>query len=212
MKDKDKFKNLVQTLGISKKEMAESLQVSESLLSAIEYGGRNFSLKLLNKIKDVYNIELYSDTPIKTESSIENSDPNIIALPYYPDVKAAAGFGKKVPESATKESLYFDKRWLKAVIGRNPENLSLIRAEGNSMEPTIKDGDLLFIDTSVKEILPNKIYIFKQEDDYRVKRLKTEFNGDIHILSDNPAYPTEIINKDSDIIGQVVWNGSKENL
>lgn len=212
MEDKDKFKNLVQTLGISKKEMAESLQVSESLLSAIEYGGRNFSLKLLNKIKDVYNIELYSDTPIKIKSNIENSDPNIIALPYYLDVKAAAGFGKEVPESATKESLYFDKRWLKAVIGRNPENLSLIRAEGNSMQPTINNGDLLMVDSSIKEVIPNKIFIIKQEDEYRVKRLKSEFNGDVLIISDNPDYPTEIMNKETTIIGQVVWNGSKENL
>ena len=63
---------------------------------------------------------------------------------------------------------------------------------------------------SIKEIRPNKIFVIRQGDKLRVKRLKTELSGDTLILSDNPKYPVETMNKETEIIGQVVWNGNKE--
>ena len=51
-----------------------------------------------------------------------------------------------------------------------------------------------------------------QDSQFRVKKLKTEFNGDVLIISNNPVYPVEVMNKETTIIGQVVWNGSKESL
>ena len=111
-----------------------------------------------------------------------------------------------------KDVIHFDKRWLQAVVGHNPENLSLIRAEGDSMIPDIQDGDLLMVDDSVKEVIPNKVFVIMQDNQYRVKKLKTEFNGEVLIISNNPVYPVEVMNKETAIIGQVVWNGSKESL
>ena len=80
------------------------------------------------------------------------------------------------------------------------------------MLPDIQDGDLLMVDDSFKEVIPNKVFVIKQDDKYRVKKLKTELNGDILIISNNPTYHVETMNTETEIIGQVVWNGSKESM
>lgn len=203
-----KLKELRLTLGFKNQTaFAEKLNVTQATIANMESGNREVSKPILLKIKEVFDVDLISwnkDNPKNT-----NNSSNEIRIPFY-SAKAAAGKGAEISDYPEKDVILFDKRYLQAVIGHNLEHLSLITAEGDSMYPTIMDSDLLMVDDSIKEIRPNKIFVIRQGDKLRVKRLKTELSGDTLILSDNPKYPVETMNKETEIIGQVVWNGNKE--
>ena len=215
--EKRKFKSFRERLGYNQTAFAEKLNIATGSVGMIESEteknlNRTVTANIKIKIKEVFNIDFDSD--VDNEGNIINTkkkSSNIISIPFYP-VKAAAGEGVNVPEYAEKDVIHFDKRWLQAVVGHNPEHLSLIIAEGDSMLPDIQDGDLLMVDDSIREVIPNKTFVIKQDDKYRVKKLKTELNGDIQIISNNPNYKTETMDRETEIIGQVIWNGSKESV
>jgi len=64
----------------------------------------------------------------------------------------------------------------------------------------------------------NKIFVFREDNDLRVKKLKWELSGTLSIISNNPSFQTEILEPDIlaltnfEIIGKVIWNGSRENV
>lgn len=202
----EKLKQLRLSLGYKNQvSFAQKLGVTQATIANIESGNREVSRPLLLKIKEVFNVDLMSWQDKKQYSS------NSIPIPFY-SAKASAGEGESLPDYPDKDVIYFDIRYLQACISHNITHLSLIKAEGDSMQPTIQNGDLLMVDDSVQEIIPNKIFVIKQENQLRVKRLKTELTGETLIISDNTTYPVEVMNKETEIIGQVVWNGSKENV
>ena len=56
-------------------------------------------------------------------------------------VRASAGPGA-LPDSELRHPHFaFDERWLKALTGSRAAELSIIRVEGDSMAPTLNDGD-----------------------------------------------------------------------
>jgi phage repressor protein C with HTH and peptisase S24 domain len=84
----------------------------------------------------------------------------------------------------------------------------LIDVYGNSMEPELKDGDTVLIDTSQKEILAGSIYAVGIDDTIMVKRLE-KHPGKLVLMSDNKDYETiylSLSEMDSvRIIGKIVW-------
>ena len=215
LSDSEKSKSFRNKYNLSQTAFAEKLGIKQQQIAMIETGQRtaspNFKLAFMKTYGIDWDSQTASGETYKYEHLEKETSNNIISIPFY-SAKAAAGSGSDVPEYSEKDVIHFDKRWLQAVVGHNPENLSLIRAEGDSMIPDIQDGDLLMVDDSVKEVIPNKVFVIMQDSQFRVKKLKTEFNGDVLIISNNPVYPVEVMNKETTIIGQVVWNGSKESL
>ncbi len=76
------------------------------------------------------------------------------------------------------------------------------------MEPELKDGDTVLIDTSQKEILAGSIYAVGIDDTIMVKRLE-KHPGKLVLMSDNKDYETiylSLSEMDSvRIIGKIVW-------
>lgn len=82
-------------------------------------------------------------------------------------------------------------------------NTELIVVTGDSMEPTIKNGSLVFIDRSKIDDTLNGIYAFSHSTGLYIKRIK-EIDGLYHVISDNAEYETQITSKeDIQIIGKV---------
>tara|TARA_B110000008_G_C16503663_1_gene377242 strand:- start:265 stop:501 length:237 start_codon:yes stop_codon:yes gene_type:complete len=73
------------------------------------------------------------------------------------------------------------------------------------MEPSILHGAIIAIDTSIKNIIDGKFYVFNQEGTLRIKELRNSINQ-VQIRSKNPSYTDEFSNyEDLTIIGQVKW-------
>ncbi|RJF90697.1 S24 family peptidase [Sphingomonas cavernae] len=138
--------------------------------------------------------------------------PDLILVPRL-DVGASAGPGALGADDRVRVNLAFQSGWLRALIGGNPTGLSMIAVEGDSMAPTLADGDEILVDRSdAVERLRDGIYVLRIEDALIVKRLAVNPSGRrFTIRSDNPAYPDWVdCNPDNvAVIGRVVWAGRK---
>ena len=79
------------------------------------------------------------------------------------------------------------------------------RVSGRSMEPTMRDGDILMVDKSIEPKI-NSVVIAAVNGEMTVKRL-TEVNGNLALTADNPKYPTvNVEDFDESMIWGVVTN------
>lgn len=132
-----------------------------------------------------------------------------LLLPHKPKA-AAAGSGKPAPEQPA-EFIAFRQDWIRTVFDLDPERVMLISAVGDSMEPGIRDGDLLLIDTRVEAFTEFGIYVFEARSERLVKRVQRKFDGTLYVISDNTVYQPEVISSDLaseiKVVGKVIWRG-----
>ena len=88
------------------------------------------------------------------------------------------------------------------------ENITVIKQNGDSMAPTIKEGDTLFVDTSQVEIKDGEVFVFKFADIYSAKRVQLVPGGGIMLISDNSNFlpvnmSDETLNKQM-VVGKLV--------
>jgi len=131
------------------------------------------------------------------------------------DVRASAGPGASVDGEDLIAAYSFDRRWLRNIGQAAPEKLSIIRVRGDSMMPTLADGDEILVSAhDGTSALRDGIYVLERDDALVVKRLALNpSSGLLTIASDNPAYPTwgECPFDSIRVIGRVVWTGRKVN-
>jgi phage repressor protein C with HTH and peptisase S24 domain len=83
------------------------------------------------------------------------------------------------------------------------------------MEPTFRDGDILIVDTGVREVRIDTIYVFALDDELYVKTLQRVPGVGLRVISDNKKYETYLLEEETwrtlDVLGRVVWtwNGRK---
>jgi phage repressor protein C with HTH and peptisase S24 domain len=86
----------------------------------------------------------------------------------------------------------FSKGWLRELNASNSSSLSAIGVVGNSMEPTLYDGDDIVIDLGDAQTrLRDGIYALRMDGALNVKRIAIEPKGRlVSVTSDNQAYPS----------------------
>ncbi|VWX61201.1 HTH-type transcriptional regulator PrtR [Sphingorhabdus sp. 109] len=125
-------------------------------------------------------------------------------------VGASAGSGA-LADDEYAESMGFGRKWLRR-LGADPAHMSLIAVDGDSMVPTLGDGDDIMVDHSAaSRPLRDGIYVLRMDDVLLVKRIAMGPSGKLSIRSDNPQYPDwEDVSAESvNIIGRVVWTGRR---
>ncbi len=71
----------------------------------------------------------------------------------------------------------------------SPEHIKILKVVGDSMEPTISNGDFVWVDISCLYPVSDGIYLFCIGDRLVVKRVQINpFDNTLEILSDNPKY------------------------
>ncbi|MBG0789500.1 MAG: helix-turn-helix transcriptional regulator [Desulfovibrionaceae bacterium] len=132
--------------------------------------------------------------------------------PYYeqiPKVRArlCAGGGSFETDGQVEGYYSFRSEWLH---GRgNPTNMVLMEVVGNSMEPEIREGDMVLIDQSRSDVLSGGIYAVGVEDTVMVKRVE-RLPGTLVLRSDNVDYSPIHLSGDElenvRVIGRVLWS------
>lgn len=121
---------------------------------------------------------------------------------------ASAGPGTTAAEEQPIGAFRFSSRWLRGE-GFDPAMLSAIVVAGDSMEPTLRDGDEILVDRSPRP-LRDGIHVVRVDDALLVKRIDTGRPGVMALISDNPSYrPLELPPTDVKVIGRVVWKSGR---
>ncbi len=107
--------------------------------------------------------------------------------------------------------LALDRNWLRRAGCPQAETVAMATAVGDSMEPTIRDGDLLLVDTGIADFRDDAIYLLALGETFRVKRVQRLLNGSVVVKSDNPAYAVETLSPEqaaeTNCLGRVRWIG-----
>lgn len=133
----------------------------------------------------------------------------------------SAGTGKIVPVVIeTHSPITYRDRWFKTNRVK-PESVKRVRIDGDSMEPTLYDGDYAIINLDDNErVIDGRVYalIFGSDRWGRVKRLYRTAAG-YRIVSDNSdkeRFPDEIVEGDAAddirIIGRVIDKSGRGGL
>ncbi len=129
------------------------------------------------------------------------------------DVGASAGPGAFVGGERALSQMAFDAQWLRRIGAGDGKALSIIRVEGDSMAPTLVDGDEILVDRAdAVDRLRDGIYVLRRDDSLMVKRLSpSPAGGTVSITSDNPAYQSwpDCPLASLQVVGRVVWCGRR---
>lgn len=145
------------------------------------------------------------------QSAAARRASELVLIPYM-SAMASAGPGAVATDEHVRARLAFRNDWLRELTGGSPSGLSVIMVTGDSMAPTLSDGDDILVDANdAADRLRDGIYVLRFDDMLNVKRLAMGPTGGFDILSDNPAYPSW---RDFDpagitIIGRVIWAGRR---
>ncbi|WP_347812967.1 S24 family peptidase [Novosphingobium sp. PhB165] len=147
------------------------------------------------------------------ESELGKAKENYDAAPAWVGVPrltvgASAGPGAHAGDEEVFGTLRFSARWLRSM-GLSPEMLSAITVSGDSMEPTLRHGDEILVDSEWQP-LRDGIHVVRLDDTVLVKRLGSVGAGRVVLSSDNPAYrPITCGLAEIVVIGRVVWKGGR---
>lgn len=189
-------------LKVSKKELSQMLGVSQSAVNQWEKGVNLPSQKRLIQLSRVFGVSY--------EWLISGATPEVekdgIEIPFYEEIHCSADSGYFNGES---EALLISEHLIPIPPGKLYRSTIALRVYGDSMEPGISDNGIVFVDTSDTSIVDGRIYVYKQEDVLRVKRLEYSVSGLI-IKSLNSAYRDERVTyQEMDhfcIIGRVLFS------
>ncbi|MDO5622567.1 MAG: S24 family peptidase [Paracoccus sp. (in: a-proteobacteria)] len=199
-------------LGLTQAQLGERAfgRPDTSIIQNMRRGSEPTYSKLL-ALCDALGLEFYIGPPrdLAPPVSVEIDGEEYDAVRRY-DAQFSAGGGALNAEELEAGAVAFRRDWLTRE-GISARESMVVSVQGDSMAPTLDDGDLVLIDKRRRSPRGRRIYALVGPDgDARVKRI--EVLADTMILhSDNDAYPTELVpTADADrytILGEVVWRG-----
>ncbi|WP_252353670.1 S24 family peptidase [Aeromonas jandaei] len=154
----------------------------------------------------------HDNSSLKDAQASYSTNAEEITLVDSYHVFASAGHGAVIADELKLPPEPFRTDELKGD-GLKPERLAIIRAKGDSMEPTISNNEKILISLCNGESLRDGIYVLRIGDSLLVKRLQFDPFGGFKIISDNPVYGEQAVTKeqrqDVHIVGRVVRVGKK---
>ncbi|TGY32622.1 helix-turn-helix domain-containing protein [Stenotrophomonas maltophilia] len=207
------------SLGITQEKLAHELGITQGAVSQYLNGKipMNYrTLKVFAAALGIEDTDIRNDLPEQQFSSPASSDDAWDDIVGYSQA-AGLGAGAEAAEYAETHSLKFKKTSLRrrGIYGRD---LAVYYGKGDSMEPTIKDGDAILFDTSDTRVADGLLYVIQVDGmarpEYFVKRAMVLDTG-VYFQSDNPQgdhhwrKPKPMVSKRHPItvVGRVHWIG-----
>jgi lexA repressor len=187
--------------GDSLQRLAEKTEIVFTYIDKIEKGTRPINKDNLEKFIKVYPLykkqfekayldEIMPESLKGSTFNMEEQKVNTVILPVYG--KASAGNGYI---NLDQEIYYFPIKK-----GDFSDRSFLVEINGNSMEPTLEDGDYALVDPDNIDYVKNKIYVVTYNDESFIKRMVIDDKSKIVMLkSDNPEYEDILITKDMQV-------------
>ena len=141
---------------------------------------------------------------------IENPDETFVAIAHA-SPRPSMGGGAVVTEDhdTPGRAYHFRRSWIKGSLKASPSQLRIMHVEGDSMAPTLLDGDTVLVDMTRRAPNPPGIFVLDDGMGLVAKRLEHVPNSDppaVRVISDNGFYsPYERSAEEIHIIGRIRW-------
>ena len=171
----------------------------------------------LQKVADVLRVDVA--WLIDGDGTLEGEEPKI----YSPDMtfvgisgvkaKASAGGGTIVhaEDEQVSKMYHFRQSWIENELDANAKQLRILRVTGDSMMPTLNDGDTILVDMGRKSPYPPGLFVLHDGMGLMAKRIEHIPSSEpprISVTSDNPNYsPYECLLDEVNIVGRIRWYG-----
>lgn len=212
--------------GLSQKALGEAVGVSQAAIQKIETGKARETTKLteLAMALDVRpewlatgsGAQIVEPSNIRESSlkatvweDMDKDEDEFVEIPLL-NVSLSAGDGSYELEESPEFALVFRRYYLKRM-GVPEQAAKLVRVSGQSMEPTLHDGDVVGVNMQDNVIRDGKTYAICQSDLLRVKTLIATPSSVIIRSINRDEYPDEVMDRDDfaknvRIIGKVFWS------
>ncbi len=228
----ERLKQIIQDSGLPLSGFAGMTGVSKNTLVNYRDGATLPASDFLEKVCNAFSVSaswlLLGDGPPYRRSATEREESTAEDYALIPLLKSrvTAGPEGEIIYDAVADHYPFKRWWIEKLVGRTEERRScllLIRVRGDSMSPTINQGEVALVDTWEGErfqVLPGRIYLVTLPDGaVALKRLVLSGDPDrmrLACLSDNTAgYRPFEFSLDPErtlknyIVGRVRWVGKE---
>ena len=221
-----RIKKLREQLELKQADFAQQLSEDPKKISRIEkevqFPDSNFLIQLGDRLdvsldwilRGVGKMFLSdSDTTSANFFPSEVDSGDFAFVPVY-DVNASAGHGafNDFGSEQAIQHMAFLNSWIHGNLSSSAERMVVIRAVGDSMLPTISNGDSLLLDVS-PHFAGDGLYCVQLHETLFAKRVQRKSGHGYQLISDNPNYePLEVNEEDEDafrLIGRILWVGKQ---
>lgn len=159
----------------------------------------------------------WKTSDVKAKYGNDATEALSIAIPIF-DVSASMGIGASIPEHDTVvDTMRLTQTWVQRNLPAvsSPQNLAVISAYGDSMQPAFNDGDILLVDRGVTDFKLDAVYVIAWRGELYIKRIQRRGPDQLAIISDNKVYePIAVSNGERGelkVLGRVLWawNGKR---
>ncbi|WP_268795620.1 XRE family transcriptional regulator [Sphingomonas sp. Leaf242] len=201
----------LESLGMTQSELARQAGLTQPAIHALINRNKTGSKSLPAIARGLQTSTAYlqGETDDPSEGAVPPPTGKDIAehldLVEIAMVDMAYGMGATFADDRIGVDLiHFPKIWVDQLTHSAPASLAWARGKGDSMAPTISDGDMVLIDRSERRVEDQDlIWAFTIGDMAMIKRLR--IRGDkVTILSDNSEVPPDTAHPDEiNIIGRI---------
>lgn len=228
------FSRVLKAHKVSQSELARRLGVTSQAVNQWAKSKTNFTAERQGKIADALGISVIdlvsqiagagagedlfavidrkekapSGENLQQIDDIRFRGEEFAAVAVY-DAHASAGPGALNSEHAEPIGYrIFPVQWLRTLSRSAASSLAILMVAGDSMEPTLQNGDNIMIDIGVRHLGRDGLYVIAAEHEVQVKRLSRDpRDRSITIRSDNPKAEswTGVPEDQVHVLGRVVW-------
>ncbi|MFQ5672982.1 MAG: XRE family transcriptional regulator [Nitrospinales bacterium] len=225
-----RFKFMRESLCLSQQQLSEKIGFPQQTISRIESGQQKPAESILKILKYLFNVdrswlmdgsgELEMDfIPIGRALAGGTDETFLKLIEAHERCRGSADIpiynAWQNPGSGsldTEKHLVIHREWIQNKLGVVPQKLVAVTVSGDSMEPTLKNGDVILVNLNLGYLMDNAIYVLNVDGTLLVKRIERLVAGGVVLRSDNKLVsPDQNIDNEQagrlDIVGRVVWFG-----
>lgn len=213
----ERLRARIRQLGMSVADVAREAGVNRSFVYDILRGRSQVpNLDKLTRIAQVVKVEL--EWLLSGKGRVEGDDPitedyhnDFVAIQYAAARPSMGGGAIVEEEDRVGRDFHFRRAWIRNRLKAAPSMMRVMDVQGDSMIPTLKDGDVVLVDMNQRSPVPPGIFVLHDGMGLVAKRLEYVPVSEpprVRIISDNQQYsPYECTAEEVNIVGRVRWYG-----
>lgn len=189
----ERIKHLRKQAKLTQRELGRKIGVTPVTISKWELESAHPKSHSLLKLCELFGVDIewltYGRKTTVNFGIQHMSSDELLTVPYFEDVEAAAGEGCEILQERADLDLVIPKSFFSTKIS---SSLLGLKVCGDSMEPEFKDGSIICIDIDNTRAIDGRTYVVNHEGMLRVKFIENTPQG-ILLRSFNPNYQDRLV-------------------